>query len=60
MLGDLPQALSTLNPHQPVLTICQAGYRASTAASLLARAGFSSVSTLEGGMNAWSLQQTTP
>jgi hydroxyacylglutathione hydrolase len=58
-LGDLPHQLATLPNRQPIITVCQGGYRASTAASLLAKAGFSNVCTLEGGMNAWSLQQTT-
>ena len=59
MLGDLPHKLSTLPANQPIITVCQAGHRASIAASLLARAGFQKVCTLEGGMNAWSLQQST-
>ncbi len=54
MLGDLPGQLATLPPDQPIVTICQGGYRASTAASLLARAGFRDVSTLAGGMAAWN------
>lgn len=60
MLGDLPHKLNTLPTHQPIITVCQAGHRASVAASLLARAGFHNVASLEGGMNAWALQQTTP
>lgn len=59
MLGDLPHQLATLPKNQPIVTICQGGYRASVAASLLAKAGFANVCTLEGGMNAWSLQQPT-
>lgn len=60
MLGDLPHQLKSLPAHHPIITVCQGGYRASVAASLLARAGFQNVSTLEGGMNAWALHQTTP
>ncbi|MGC8551108.1 MAG: MBL fold metallo-hydrolase [Acidobacteriaceae bacterium] len=59
MLGDLPHQLETLPKDQPIITVCQGGYRASAAASLLAKAGFANVCTLEGGMNAWSTQQTT-
>jgi len=54
MLGDLPAQLATLSPHQPIIAICQGGYRASAAASLLARAGFRDVATLAGGMTAWN------
>uniref|UniRef100_A0A7V4XQX2 MBL fold metallo-hydrolase n=1 Tax=Acidobacterium capsulatum TaxID=33075 RepID=A0A7V4XQX2_9BACT len=53
MLGDLPAQLATLSPHHPIITICQGGYRASVAASLLARAGFRDVGSLAGGMTAW-------
>lgn len=60
MLGDLPRQIPTLPTNQPIITACQAGHRASIAASLLARAGFKNVGSLEGGMNAWSLHQTTP
>ncbi len=59
MLGDLPHQLDTLPQDEPIITICQGGYRASLAASLLAKAGFPNIGTLEGGMNAWSLQPTT-
>jgi hydroxyacylglutathione hydrolase len=53
MLGDLPGQLATLPANQPIVTICQGGYRASIAASLLVRAGFRKVGILAGGMAAW-------
>jgi hydroxyacylglutathione hydrolase len=52
-LGDLPAGLATLDPKRPVLTVCESGYRASAAASLLQRAGFTDVRILVGGMSAW-------
>lgn len=58
-LGDLPRRLETLSADQPIVTICQGGYRASLAASILARAGFPDTASLEGGMDAWSLHQIT-
>ena len=58
MLGDLPHRLTTLPMDQPVITVCQGGYRSSTAASLLCRAGYQNVASLEGGFNAWSLQES--
>lgn len=36
-----------------VSTICRSGYRASIAASLLQKAGFTNVNNVEGGMQAW-------
>jgi len=59
MLGDLPNKLNTLPANQNFITVCQGGNRASIAASLLARAGFANIGSLEGGMNAWSLRETT-
>ncbi|MBS1799885.1 MAG: MBL fold metallo-hydrolase [Acidobacteria bacterium] len=53
-LGDLATKLSTLNPAQPVITICGSGYRAAAAASLLAARGFQNVSIMDGGMAAWA------
>jgi hydroxyacylglutathione hydrolase len=52
-LGDLPAALTTLDPTRPILTVCESGYRASAAASLLQCAGFTDVRILVGGMSAW-------
>jgi hydroxyacylglutathione hydrolase len=53
MLGDLPQRMEGLSKDAPLVTICEGGYRASVAASLLAAYGFHDVSILEGGMDAW-------
>jgi hydroxyacylglutathione hydrolase len=54
MLGDLPQAMGRLTKTQRIITACGTGYRSSIAASLLARAGFTNVSSMDGGMNAWT------
>jgi hydroxyacylglutathione hydrolase len=37
----------------PVLTVCRSGYRSSIAASLLERAGFTNLTNVTGGMEAW-------
>jgi len=37
----------------PVLTVCRSGYRSSIATSLLERAGFTNVTNVTGGMEAW-------
>ena len=53
-LGDLPARLSSLDPALPIVTVCGSGYRAATAASLLASHGFHQVSIMDGGMAAWA------
>lgn len=53
-LDHLREQLSTLPKNQPMIAICQGGYRASVAASLLTGAGFEDVGLLVGGMNAWN------
>jgi hydroxyacylglutathione hydrolase len=52
-LGDLMSALETLPKDRPIVTVCESGYRASAAASLLQRNGFEQVSMLRGGMADW-------
>ena len=43
-----------LDPAQPVVAYCAAGYRSSIAASLLRARGFVDVSDLIGGYQAWA------
>jgi hydroxyacylglutathione hydrolase len=52
-LGDLPHRLAELPTTQPITLVCEGGYRASIAASLLARQGFTHLTLLDGGMEAW-------
>ena len=47
---DIP---AELDPSQPMAVVCRTGYRSTVAASVLERAGFSSVANLTGGMVAW-------
>jgi hydroxyacylglutathione hydrolase len=56
MLGDLPASFDQLSKESPIITVCGSGYRASVAASLLERAGFKAVSSLDGGIAAWQQQ----
>lgn len=53
-LDHLREQLPSLPKDRPIVAICQGGYRASIAASLLSDAGFNDVSLLVGGMNAWN------
>lgn len=48
-LTVLPRRLSEVPRDRPVVTMCETGYRSSTAASLLLRAGHPSVADADGG-----------
>jgi hydroxyacylglutathione hydrolase len=52
-LGDLARRATEIPRDRPVATICEAGYRSSLAASVLARAGLDSLVNVTGGMSAW-------
>ena len=53
-LGELPGRLRELPRETPILAYCGHGERASTAASILERAGHKRLCNLAGGMEAWS------
>jgi hydroxyacylglutathione hydrolase len=52
-LGDLARRAAEIPRDRPVATICEAGYRSSLAASVLARTGLDNVVNITGGMSAW-------
>jgi hydroxyacylglutathione hydrolase len=52
-LGQLRDRIGELDPDRPVVTYCAGGYRSSIAASLLRASGFTDVSDLIGGYQAW-------
>jgi hydroxyacylglutathione hydrolase len=52
-LGNLAASVQELPRNQPMIVVCGSGYRSSIAASMLQRAGFSSVSSMAGGIAAW-------
>ena len=54
MLGELQESLDRLpNRTSPITVTCAGGYRSNVGASVLKRAGFSTVSVLTGGMVEW-------
>jgi rhodanese-related sulfurtransferase len=55
-LNDLPDRVGELNPSAPIAVLCHHGVRSERAARFLERSGFTDVSHLEGGIDAWSLQ----
>jgi glyoxylase-like metal-dependent hydrolase (beta-lactamase superfamily II)/rhodanese-related sulfurtransferase len=52
-LPRLVGALAELDPNAPTVTFCTGGYRSSLAASVLATHGFTDVSDVLGGYEAW-------
>jgi len=52
-LHELQKESGRLERQSPVAIICASGFRSSIATSLLERAGFSRVTNVVGGMNAW-------
>ena len=52
-LGDLPEHVEGLPRERSYATLCAAGVRASTAASILEREGFQDVALVMGGTEAW-------
>ncbi|WP_116051460.1 MBL fold metallo-hydrolase [Amycolatopsis palatopharyngis] len=52
--AELPGRLDDVDDSKPVAVACGSGYRSSVAASLLARAGHSSIVNVAGGMTAWN------
>jgi adenylyltransferase/sulfurtransferase len=52
-LGELGSRLAELPRHRPLVTLCHKGVRSAKAAALLRRAGFASVRSLAGGIEAW-------
>lgn len=56
-LGELAERASELPRNRTIATICEAGYRSSLAASVLARAGVDQLVNVAGGMSAWRALQ---
>ena len=52
-LGELTEGVSSLARDRPYATLCAAGVRASTAASVLEREGIDDVALVVGGTGAW-------
>ncbi len=57
-LKDLQTRLTELSKFktQVVITVCESGVRSSKATTLLGKAGFEQVASLDGGMAAWKSQ----
>lgn len=53
-LGELPQRLNEFDGHADIVTHCHSGARSMRALEILNAAGFASVRSLKGGIDAWS------
>ena len=58
-LPNLLRAIDGLDPTAPTVVYCAGGYRSSIASSLLRSRGFTDVSDLVGGYNAWATFHTS-
>ena len=54
-MAELPARMGELNPAAPIAVLCHHGVRSQMAARLLERNGFSAVSSVGGGIDAWSV-----
>ncbi len=52
-LEQLPGRIQELPDDQPILVYCRSGNRSGQALSYLVQAGFTNVSSMEGGINNW-------
>ena len=52
-IGEMTERAAEFDRRKPIATICEGGYRSMLAASILARAGFTNVLNVAGGMTAY-------
>lgn len=55
-MQELPARLAELNRDSPLVVLCHHGVRSEMAARFLERNGFANVSSVAGGLDAWSTQ----
>lgn len=53
-LGELPDRLAEVPTDKPIVVVCNSGNRSQTGRDMLLRAGFTNVTSMEGGVTAWS------
>ena len=52
-IGELPQHLDEIPKNEPIVVCCDAGYKGSLAASILALHQYHNLTNVLGGMTAW-------
>ena len=53
-MRQIPEAVSQLDPNQPIVLICHHGIRSRQVGLFLEQQGFADVINLEGGVEAWA------
>jgi rhodanese-related sulfurtransferase len=52
-LGDLPNRLNEVPRNQPIVVVCRSGNRSQQGRDTLLQAGFTNVTSMDGGLNTW-------
>ena len=52
-LGDLPNRLTEIPTDKTIVVVCRTGHRSASGRDILLKAGFSSVTSMAGGVTAW-------
>ena len=55
-LGQLPDRLSEVPKDRQVVVVCRTGHRSAQGRDILKQAGFTSVTSMAGGLTAWQAQ----
>lgn len=58
-LDSIEKRMNELDPDRPIIVVCRSGHRSSAAARKLASAGFGDVSSMKGGLSAWTRSGNT-
>ena len=52
-LGELPARINEIPQTEKIVVVCRSGNRSATGRDILLKAGYDSVTSMRGGMNAW-------
>lgn len=52
-LGELSSRLAEVPKDKPILVVCRSGNRSDTGRDILLQAGYTNVTSMDGGLNAW-------
>lgn len=56
-LGDLPNRIGELPKDKDIVVVCRSGRRSAEGRDILLKSGFTRVTSMTGGMNAWASQE---
>jgi rhodanese-related sulfurtransferase len=55
-LGELPNRLNEVPKDKPIVVVCRTGHRSASGRDILLQAGFTSVTSMAGGVTEWQAQ----